>query len=165
MMIRAEVSERTYEGIFVSGFGGRAGSSSGWSGSSGTLVGDVVNAVVLVRLAVGVHHGGFVSFAGETIFLQVPLFLAISASGVGVPQDCVGAGLVVAIGALLLETESSDLVESFIIVGVPGDFSGHILAKFMFDSGDFVQPFLVIQDGLQVAGGLDALHVLSLIHI
>jgi len=95
----------------------------------------------------------------------VPLLLAVSASGVGVPQDSVGAGLVVAVGALLLKAERSDLVESFIIVSVPGDFSGHILAKFMFDSGDFVQPFLVIQDGLQVAGGLDALHVGGLLHL
>ena len=144
MVVRAEVSERTYEGIFVSGVGSGASSSGGWGGSGRTLVGDVVDAVVLVRLAIGVHHGGFVSFAGKTIFLQVPLFLAISASGVGVPQDRVGAGLVVAIGAFLLKTERSDLIESFIIVGVPDDFSGHILAKFMFYSGDFVQPLLVI---------------------
>ena len=105
-MIRAEVSERAYEGIFVSGFGCRASSSSGWSGSSGTLVGDIVNAVVLVRLAIGVHHGGFVSFAGETIFLQVALFLAISASGVGVPQGGVGAGLVVAVETFFAGSEA-----------------------------------------------------------
>ena len=143
-MIRAEVSERTYEGIFVSGFGSRAGSSSGWSGSSGTLVGDVVNAVVLVRLAVGVHHGGFVSFAGETIFLQVALFLAVSASGVGVPQGGVGAGLVVAIETFLLEAKRSKLAKLFIWQVVPDDFLGHILANFMLDSADFVQPFLVV---------------------
>ena len=164
-MIRAEVSERTYEGIFVSGFGSRVGSSSGWSGSSGTLVGDVVDAVVLVRLAVGVNHGGLVSFTGKTIFLQVALFLTISASGVGVPQDRVGAGLVVAVGASLLEAERSDLIKSFIIVGIPDDLLGHILAKFMSDGGDFVQPLLVIQDGLQVAGGLDALHAVSYTHL
>ncbi len=44
---------------------------------------------------------GKVSFAGETIFLQVSLFLAVSASGVGVPQDGVGAGLVVAVGTIV----------------------------------------------------------------
>ena len=144
MVVRAEVSERTYEGVFVSGIGSGASSSSGWGGSSRTLVGDVVDAVVLVRLAVGVHHGGLVSFAGKTIFLQVPLFLAVPAGGVGVPQDGVGAGLVVAVGASLLEAKRSDLIKSFIIIGIPDDLSGHILAKFMFDSGDFVQPFLVI---------------------
>ena len=113
MMIRAEVSERAYEGVFVSGFGCRASSSSsGWSGSSGTLVGDVVNAVVLVRLAIGVHHGSFVSFAGETIFLQVALFLAVSAGGVGVPQGGVGAGLVAE--TFLLEAKRSKLAKLLI---------------------------------------------------
>ena len=120
--------------------GSGASSSGSWGGSSRTLVGDVVDAVVLVRLAVGVHHGGFVSLTGETIFLQVPLFLAISASGVGVPQDGVGAGLVVAVGAFLLEAERSDLAKLFIIVGVPDDLFGHVLANFMLDSADFVQP-------------------------
>ena len=164
MVVRAEVSERTYEGVFISGVGSGASSSGSWGGSSRTLVGDVVDAVVLVRLAVGVHHGGLVSFAGKTIFLQVPLFLAVPASGVGVPQDGVGAGLVVAVGASLLEAERSDLIESFIIVGIPDDLFGHILAKFMFDSGEFVQPLLVVQDGLQVAGGLDAFYVGGLLH-
>ena len=106
MVIRAEVSERTYEGIFVSGVGSGASSSGGWGGSGRTLVGDVVDAVVLVRFAVGVHHGGLVSFAGKTIFLQVSLFLAVPASGVGVSQDGVGAGFV-AVGASLLEAERS----------------------------------------------------------
>jgi len=69
MVVRAEVSERTYEGIFISGVGSGAGSSGSWGGSSRALVGDVVDAVVLVRLAVGVHHRGLVSFAGKTIFL------------------------------------------------------------------------------------------------
>ena len=165
MMIRAEVSERTYEGIFVSGVGSGASSSGSWGGSSRTLVGDVVDAVVLVWLAVGVNHGGFVSLTGETIFLQVPLFLAISASGVGVPQDGVGAGLVVAVGAFLLEAERSDLAKLFIIVGIPDDFFGHILANFMLDSADFVQPLLVVQNGLQVAGGLDAFCVGGLLHL
>ena len=117
MVIRAEVSERTYEGIFVSGVGSGASSSGSWGGSSRTLVGDVVDAVVLVRLAVGIHHGGLVSFAGKTIFLQMPLFLAVSASGVGVPQDGVGAGLVVVVvvGASLLEAERSKLAKLFVL--------------------------------------------------
>ena len=64
MVVRAEVSERTYEGVLVSGVGGGASSGGGWGGSSRTLVGDVVDAVVLVRLAVGVHHGGLVPSCG-----------------------------------------------------------------------------------------------------
>ncbi len=113
MMIRAEVSERANEGIFVSGLGGRAGSSGGRSGSSGTLVGDIVDAVVLVRFAIGVHHGGLVSFAGETIFLEVALFLTVSANGVGVPQGGAGAGLV-AVKTFLLEAKRSKLAKLFI---------------------------------------------------
>ncbi len=66
-----------------------------------------------------------------------------------VPQDGVGAGLVVAVGAFLLEAERSDLAKLFIIVGVPDDLFGHVLANFMLDSADFVQPLLVVQNGLQ----------------
>ena len=113
MMVRAEVSERTNECVLVSGLGGRAGSSGGWSGSSGTLVGDIVNMVVLVWFAIGVHHGGLVSFAGETIFLEVALFLTVSANGVGVPQGGVGAGLV-AVETFLLEAKRSKLAKLFI---------------------------------------------------
>ncbi len=81
------------------------------------MLGDVVDAVVLalvlIGLAVGVHHGGLVSFAGETIFLEVALLLTVSANGVGVPQG--GGGGVVAIGeTFLLEAKSSKLDEMFI---------------------------------------------------
>ncbi|MFN9944840.1 MAG: hypothetical protein ACK56I_35780, partial [bacterium] len=65
----------------------------------------------------------------------------------------------------MLEAERSDLIKSFIIVGIPDDLLGHVLAKFMFDSGEFVQPLLVILDGLQVAGGLDAFCVGGLLHL
>ncbi len=56
---------------------------------SGWLVGDVVDAVVLlVRFAIGVDHWGLVAFPGETIFLQIPFLFAISAFGVGVTKLC-----------------------------------------------------------------------------
>ena len=115
-MVRAEVSERTNESVLVAGLGGRASSSSGRSGSSRALVGDVVDAVsvlVLVRLTIGVHHGGLVSFAGETIFLKVALLLTVSANGVGVPQGGAGAGLVAG-ETFLLEAERSKLAKLFV---------------------------------------------------
>ncbi len=91
-------------------------SSSSRRGSSGVLVGDVVDAVAvlaLVGLTIGVHHGGLVSFAGETIFLEVALFLTVSANGVGVPQSGAGAGLVAG-ETFLLEAERSKLAKLFV---------------------------------------------------
>ncbi len=54
---------------------------------SSRLVGDVVDAVVLlVGFAVGVDHWSLVAFSGEAIFLQVSLFLAVSAFSIGVTE-------------------------------------------------------------------------------
>ncbi len=61
----------------------------------GGLVGHVVDTVGLVRLAVGVHHGGIVSSAREAFFLAVPLLVTVSADDVGVGRGVV-AGLAVA---------------------------------------------------------------------
>jgi hypothetical protein len=69
------------------------------------LLSDIVDAVVLVlvlvRLAVGVHHGGLVPFAGEAVLLEVPHFLAVSAGGVGVSHRSGGVGLVAAVAVLV----------------------------------------------------------------
>ena len=53
----------------------------------GGLVSDVVDLVVLlVRLIIGIYHGGLVAFPGETILLQMSLLLAVPAFGVRIAE-------------------------------------------------------------------------------
>ncbi len=94
MVIRAEVGDRPDVSVLVGDLGGVSSSSS-----SG-LVRDIVDAVVVVDLAIGIHYGRFVSFMGETILLQMAFLFAVSADDIGVPDRGKGgsnlvAGLVV----------------------------------------------------------------------
>jgi hypothetical protein len=131
------------------------------------LVGDIVDAIavlVLVGLAVGVHHRGLVPLAGEAVLLAVALLLAVSAGRVGVPDGGVGAGLIVG-DALLLEAQHSELAKLVIWQVFPDDFFSFFFAYLLFDGVDLVEPLLVVLDGLQVAGGLDALGEGGLLHL
>ncbi len=57
-------------------------------GGSG-LIGNIVDAVVLlVQFAIGIDHRSLVPFEGETIFLKMALFLAISTFGIRVAKRC-----------------------------------------------------------------------------
>ena len=141
-------------------------SEAGWAAAAaaGAAAAGPWSATLLTRLfwyglPLASTMGALFLLREKQSFCRCPFFLQYLQAVSGVPQDGVGAGLVVAIGASLLEAERSNLIKSFIIVGIPDDLFGHILAKFMFDSGEFVQPLLVVQDGLQVAGGLDAFYV------
>ncbi len=56
------------------------------------LLGHVVNAVVVISLAIGIHHWGLISLTGATFLLHVPFLLAIAAQNVWVPGS-IGATL------------------------------------------------------------------------
>jgi hypothetical protein len=58
--------------------------------------------LILVRLAIGVHHGGLVSLTGEAVFLEVALLLAVSAGGVGVSHGGGGASLVAVVATIVV---------------------------------------------------------------
>ena len=76
--------------------------------------------------------------------------LAVSAGRVGVPNGGVGAGLISVVDAFLLEAEHSELAKLIIRQVFPDDFSRLIFANLLFNGVDFIEPFLVILDGLQV---------------
>ena len=142
--------------------------SSSRSSSGRVLVGDIVNAVsvlVLVGLTIGVHHGGLVPLAGKAVLLEMALLLAVMAGRVRVPNGGAGAGLIPVVDAFLLEAEHSELAKLVIRQVLPDDFSRFIFANLLFNGVDFVEPFLVVLDGLQVAGGLDALGEGGLLHL
>jgi hypothetical protein len=143
-------------------------SSSGSSSGSGVLVGDIVDAIavlvlILVRLAISIHHGGLVPLAGEAVLLEMAFLLAISAGCVGVPDGGVGAGLIVD-DTFLLEAKHSELAKLVVWQIFPDDFSSFVLAYLLLNGVDLVEPLLVVLDGLQVAGGLDALGEGGLLH-
>ncbi len=87
MVVRVKVGDRADEGVLVDGLLLR---TVGIGGFVGQVVG-------LVRLAVGVHHGGVVSPAREAFFLAVPLLVTISADDIGIGR-IVGTGLPVVAG-------------------------------------------------------------------
>ncbi len=90
--------------------------------------------------------------------------LAISAVRIGVPDGGGGAGLVVD-DAFLLEVKHSELAKLVIWQIFPNDFSSFIFAYLLLDGVDLVEPLLIVLDGLQVAGGLDALGEGRLLHL
>jgi len=163
MVVQAEVGDQPDMSVLVDDLG-RVSSRSGGGG----LVRDVVDTVVMIYLAIVVHHGCLVSLAGETKFLQMAFLLTVSADSVGVPDCGGGACLVVAVivlaivlevhEGLIVGTNDSNLVQLLVGQAVPDDFSGLLGLKFGLDGGDTVEPFVVVLDGLQVAGGLDAIN-------
>ncbi len=88
-MVWVKVGDRSDKGVLVDGF-------LLMIVAIGGLVGHVVDTVGLVRLAVGLHHGGVVSPAREAFFLAVPLFVTESAGDVGVGRGVVTGLAVVA---------------------------------------------------------------------
>ncbi len=84
------------------------------------MLSNVVDAVVLilVRLAIGVHHRGLVSLTGEAVLLEVALLLAVSAGGVRVSHGSGGARLVAVIALIVVLVPSvandSKLIELLI---------------------------------------------------
>ena len=94
MVVWVNVGDRADEGVLVGGLLLR-------SVGVGGLVGHVVDPVGLVRLAVGIHHGGVVSPARETFSLAVSLLVTISADDIGVGRGVVTGLPVVALVAVL----------------------------------------------------------------
>ena len=127
-------------------------------GVASRLVGHVVDVVGFVQFAVGVGHGSVVSLMGETLFLQLSLFVAIPADDVGVPGVAV-AGLSVVVGRAIVLLGQKPVAVSlgldFLLSEIfPDDFASFF--KVGLNSGDLVQPFVVVLDSLQVAGCLHA---------
>ncbi len=89
MVVRVEVGDRPDEGVFVGGLRLTRVAVGG-------VVAHVVDAVGFIQLAVGVHHGSLISFAGKTLLLAVPLFVAVPADNVGVGGSVVTGLAVVA---------------------------------------------------------------------
>jgi hypothetical protein len=115
---------------------GRAGGSR--------LVGDVVDAVVLIGFANGINHGSVVSLAGETLFLQVPLLVAVPADDVWVP-GAAGAGLDVVVSwavvflrrkAVIASLDDGNLFNLLVGQVLSDDFSGILRLKFGLDRVD-----------------------------
>ncbi len=160
MVIRAEVGDRPNEGVLLAGLGSGLSSSSS---SSSRLLGDIVDAIVLVlvlvRLAIGVHHGGLVPLTGKAVLLQMTFLLAVSAGSVRVSNGGGGAGLVAIVASAIdlgsEVTNDHTLVELLVRQIFPDDLLGPLLLQLLFDCIDVVEPLMVILDGLQVAGNLD----------
>ncbi len=73
MMVGAEVGHCPHQGILILLLG------------LFVLFSHVVDAIVFIGLALGIHHWSIVSFAGVTLLLHVLLFLAIATRNVGIP--------------------------------------------------------------------------------
>jgi hypothetical protein len=148
MVIRAEVGDQPDVSFLVGDLGRVSSSSGSW------LVRDIVDAVVLIDLAIGVHHGHFVSLMGETILLQMVFLFAVSADDVEVPDRGGGGGgaSLVAGLAIVLEVgeghvvvaNDSDLVELLVRQVVPDDLPGFLILKFGLDGSDAGEPLVVI---------------------
>ncbi len=152
MVVLVKVGNRSDKGVFVNWLLLRTVGVGG-------LVGHVVDMVGLVRLAVGVHHGGVVSPAREAFFLAVPLLVAVSADDVGVGRGVVAgrAGVVPGLELTIAGPEGSDLFDFLLGQLFPDDLSGFFWLQFGLDGGDLVEPLVIILDGLQVAGHFHAL--------
>ncbi len=134
------------------------------AGAVGGLVSHIVDAVGLVRLTIGVDSRGVVSLMGETFFLSMFLFVAVPADDVGVAGAAV-VGLAVVTGqavvifgwkSVVASLECSNLLDFLLSQILPNDVIGFFWLKLGLSSGDFVQPFVVVLDGFQVAGHLHA---------
>ncbi len=137
--------------------------SSGGGGLLSDIVDAVVLVLVLVGLAIGIHHWSFVPLAGEAVLLEVALFLAVPAGSVRVSHGGGGAGLVVAAGAVAVVVPvlgvADDSKLSQLVVGqiVPNDLLSSFFFQLLLDGVDALEPFMINLDGLQVACDLDAL--------
>ncbi len=158
MVVRVEVGDRSDEGILVDGF-------RLMRVANGGLVSHVVDPVGIVRLAVGIHHGGVSYPAREAFFLAVPLLVAVPADDVGVGGGA-GTGLTVVAGragivpgleSAIAGPKCSDLLDFLLGQFFPDDLPGFFWLQFGFDGGDFVEPLVIVLDGLQVAGHFHAL--------
>ncbi len=57
------------------------------------VLGHIVDPVVVIGLAVGIHHWSFVSLTGATFLLHVPFLLTSATHDVGIPRP-IGAALI-----------------------------------------------------------------------
>ncbi len=117
--------------------------------------------IVLVGLAVGIHHGGLVPLMGEAILLQVTFLPAVSAGSVRVSQWRWRSGLnycscsaIVVLGSGI--TIDRKLIKLLVRQIFPDNLLGPFFLQLCLDGGNVVEPFMVILDGLQAAGNLDA---------
>jgi hypothetical protein len=111
------------------------------------FLGNVVDAAVLVRLAIGISHWSIVTAARVTFFLQMALFLAITADNVGVPGTIRVSLVVVASGSaavvlgykpVALSLNCGHLLHLILSEVLPGNgFSFHQL-EFSFNSCNFL---------------------------
>ena len=153
MVVRVKIGDRADEGVLVGGLLLRAL-------GSGRLVGHVVDPVGLIRLAVGIHHGGVVPPAGEAFFLAMSLLVAVSADDVGVGRSIVTglpvvagrAGVVPGLESTIAGAKRSNLFDFLLGQLLPDDLLGFFWLQFGLDSGDLVEPLVIVLD-------------LSLIHI
>ncbi len=134
----------------------------------GGLVSDVVDAVVLlVRLTVGIYHGGLVAFSGEAIFLQMSLLLAVPAFSVWIAQlhrtvvvtlvvAAVFVVAVVVVPVVSSKTNCSELSELIVRQIVPDNFFCFFFVHFIPDGVNFIEPLMVVLDRFKVASDLDA---------
>ncbi len=95
------------------------------SGGSGGLIGDVVDAIVLlVWLAICIDNWGLISFAGVAIFLEMALLFAVPAFGVRVAKrrraivvalvDAVVTVVAIAVVSIYAEANGGQLSELII---------------------------------------------------
>ena len=95
----------------------------------------------------------------------MPLFVTISADDIGVSWGVVTglsvvagrAGIVPGLESAIAGAERSNLFDFLLGQLLPDDLSGFFWLQFGLDSGDLVEPLVIILDGLQVAGHLHAL--------
>ncbi len=128
------------------------------------LVSNVVDAVILVGFAIGIDHGRVVSLVSETLFLQVSFLVAVPADDVEVP-GAAGAGLAIVAGlafvllrweAIVASSDGGDLLNLLFSQILSDDLLSLFWWKLSFDGVDFVQPFVIILNGFQVASSLHA---------
>jgi hypothetical protein len=158
MVVRVEVGDRPDEGILVDGF-------RLMRVAIGGLVDHIVDLVGLLRLAIGIHHGGISSPAREAFFLTVPLFVAVPADDVGVGGSAVAglaivtsrAEVVPGLESAIAGPKCSDLLDFLLRQFLPDDFPGFFWLQFGLDGGNLVEPLVIVLNGLQVAGHFHAL--------
>jgi hypothetical protein len=133
---------------------------------SGGLVSDVVDAVVLlVRLTVGVNHGGLVAFPGEAIFMQVSFLFAVPAFGVRIAElrgtivvtlvvTVVIVVTIIVVSVVSPKANCSELSELIVRQIVPDDFFRSFFFHVALDGVDLVKPFMIILDCLKFASDL-----------
>ncbi len=152
MMVRAEVGNQPNMGILVPSFGLAGGSR---------LASNAVDAVGLVPLPVSIDYWTMVPLTREAFFLQVPLFVAVPEDDIWVPGAAVvGLPIVVSrtVGRLLrreavvASTDSNNLPNLLFSELLPDNVISFFLLELSFVCTDFLQPFVVILDGLKISG-------------